>query len=177
MGLILKDKLNELMCGYPTVSDKYNVRGATLSTASATGYFGDIVKFGKDGYFTVASATNTISAASEVAGVLAATNVKLVTDFGAGYSAKAATKPGEAFNLMVSGYVALPVDIPAESTAQKVLATIKEGADAKLTAAGKVTAKSDTSGAIDMGWKFTGITCIDAAGTALAEVLVLPKNC
>lgn len=173
MSMILKDKLTLLMKGYPTVSDKYNVRGATLASTSEVGHFGDIVKIKGDGYFTVASETNTISAASEVAGVLMATNVKLVTDWGAGYSAEAPTKPGEAFNLMLDGYVALPVKVDSGSTATEVLAAISEGDDAKVTEDGKVSKE----GTIEMGWKFTGITCVDDAGNALAEVLVLPKNC
>lgn len=179
MSLIIKDKLTELMKGYPTVSDKYNVRGAVLAADSAAGHFGDIIKIKGDGYFTVVNEDNTLTAASEVAGVLLATNVKLVTDFFGGYSAEAVTNPTEAFNLMLDGYVALPVkvagasDIPTLAEIKAVLEEIKEGDDAKLTEDGKIS----KDGTIDMGWKFTGITCVDEKGEGLAEVLVLPKNC
>lgn len=179
MSLILKDKINVLMRGYPTVSDKYNVRGATLASDSATGYFGDLIKIKGNGYFTVASATNTFASASEVAGVLLATNVKLAQPYGAGSSAKAPTLPGEAFNLMLSGYVALPVKVTGASgdaTAEEIktaLDAIKEGDDAKVTEDGKVS----KDGTIDMRWKFTGITFVDETGEGLAEVLILPKNC
>lgn len=179
MSLILKDKIDVLMRGYPTVSDKYNVRGATLASDSAVGYFGDIVKIKGNGYFTVASAANTIADANEVAGVLMATNVKLVQPYGAGSSAKAPTMPGEAFNLMVSGYVALPVEVkgaaetPTAAEIKTALEGIHEGDDAKVTASGKVA----KDGTIEMGWKFTGVTFVDETGEGLAEVLILPKNC
>lgn len=180
MSLILNGKLPILMKGYPTVSDKYNVRGATLSSTSAVGYFGDIVKIDGDGYFSVVNATNTLTSASEVGGVLLATNVKLVTDFFGGNTAKAETRPNEAFNLLVDGYVALEVSVtsategqePTKDEKETALKAIKEGNDAKLTADGKVS----TSGTIDLGWKFTGVTYLDDNGTPLAEVVVYPKN-
>lgn len=172
MGLILKDSLTPLMLGYPTMSDKYNVRGATLSSESEVGYFGNIVTIKGDGYFKVASEKSTITSANDVAGVLLATNVKLVTDFFGGASAKAETRPGEAFNLLVGGYVALEVEVKEDEEASNVLALCKEGASAKITATGKVS----TTGTIDCGWKFTGVTCVDDNGIALAEVVVFPKN-
>lgn len=172
MGLILKDSLTPLMKGYPSVSDKYNVRGATLSSESEIGYFGNIVTFKGDGYFKVASETSKITSANQVAGVLLATNVKLVTDFFGGASAKAETRPGEAFNLLIGGYVALEVDVAEDSKASDALALCVEGVDAKITANGKVS----TTGTIDCGWKFTGVTCIDDNGTPLAEVVVFPRN-
>lgn len=170
MGLIIKDKIDSLMCGYPTVSDKYNVRGATLASDSEIGHFGDIALIDGNGYFKVASATTTVASADDVAGVLLATNVKLVTDIFGGSNAEAETRPGEAFNLLVDGYVALPVDL-TESTAAAEKAKIKEGTAAKITTTGKVS----PTGTIDCGWKFTGITTI--VGTKLlAEVVVFKKN-
>lgn len=172
MGLILKDSLTPLMKGYPSVSDKYNVRGGTLASDSEIGHFGDIVLIKGNGYFKVASETTTIASANDVAGILLATNVKLVTDFFGGATAKAETRPNEAFNLLVGGYVALEVEIPKGKKATEVLALCKEGTDAKLTTTGKIS----TTGTIDLGWKFTGITCVDDNGVALAEVVVFPKN-
>lgn len=180
MSMILNTKLPQLMRGYPTVSDKYNVRGATLSVDSGEGHFGDVVLIDddKDGYFVVADSTHAATA-TNVAGVLLATNVKLVTDFFGGSTAKAVTRPRETFNLMLEGYVALPVKVTAESgeptldDIKAALAEIKEGDDAKITTDGKVA----KDGTVDLGWKFTGITEISDDGEPLAEVIVFPKNC
>lgn len=175
MGLILKDKLQELMRGYPTVSDKYNVRGGTLASTSDVGHFGDLVAFNGDGFFTVVDEAHPLSDISQLAGVLLATNVKVTPDFFGGYTAEAPTMPGEAFNLAVSGYIALPVAVegtddaePTKAEKEAVAATITEGSDAKITADGKVSPE----GTLDAGWKFTGITCIDMRGELLAEVKV-----
>ena len=166
MSMILKDKLPLLAKGYPTVSDKYNVRGATLASTSPDGEFGDIVKFSTtNGYFCVVNENNTIADAKEVAGVLLATNVKTCTDFLGGRTAKVYTKAGEAFNLLIDGYVALECDANEDLTA------IVEGDDAKLTATGKVS----KTGTIDCGFKFTGVTYTEGT-TKLAEVVIYPKN-
>lgn len=165
MSLILKDKLPLLAKGYPTVSDKYNVRGATLASTSADGVFGDFVKFSGNGTFSVINEDNTIADAKEVAGVLLATNVKTCTDFLGGRTAKVTTKGGEAFNLLIDGYVAL------ECAKDEDLTAIKEGDDAKLTTDGKVS----KSGTIDLGYKFTGTTYTED-GVKLAEVVIYPKN-
>lgn len=163
MGLILKDKLDVLMKGYPTVSDKYNVRGATLQHDSPVGHFGDIIKFGDGGFFKVVNSTDTLTAATEVAGVLLATNVKLVDVFGGGNSAEAPTYPDEAFNLMLDGYVALELKEGTDLT------TIKEGLQVGLTAEGKLELSTE-SGAVVVPWYFTGITFTDDEGRLLAEV-------
>lgn len=163
MSLILKDKIPYLMKGYPTVSDKYDVRGATLSSTSEEGHFGDVVKFNGDGFFTIASTTNTIAKATDVAGVLLATNVKLITDFFNGSSMNVATKSGEAFNLMTKGFVALEVKSGTDLT------TLKEGLQVGLTTDGKVELTTAT-GAVAMPWYFTGITETLDDGTLLAEV-------
>lgn len=163
MGLILKDKISALMKGYPTVSDKYDVKPASLASTSAAGHFGDIVKYNGDGFYTVASTDNTITKATDVAGVLLATNVKLIEDFFEGSSMTAITHPGEAFNLCFKGYVAL------ELAAGTDLTTIKDGAQVGLTAAGKATL-STTASTIAMPWYFTGVTETATDGTLLAEV-------
>lgn len=163
MGLIIKDKIASLMKGYPTVSDKYDVRGATLALTSAEGHFGDIVKYNGDGFFTVVNSTNTIAKATDVAGVLLATNAKTITDFFKGSSATVVTEPREAFNLCVKGFVALEVKAGTDLT------TLKEGLQAGLTTDGKLTLTS-TSGAIAVDWFFTGVTETLDDGTLLAEV-------
>lgn len=163
MSLIIKDKISALMKGYPTVSDKYDVRGATLASTSAEGHFGDVVKYNGDGFFTVANSTNTVTKTTDVAGVLLATNVKVITDFFKGSSMNVATRAGEAFNLMVKGFVALEVKTGTDLT------TLKEGLQAGLTADGKLEL-STASGAVVMPWYFTGITETLGDGTLLAEV-------
>ena len=45
MSLIIKDKIQMLMRGYPTVSDKYDVAGGILEGAEGV-KFGDVVQFG-----------------------------------------------------------------------------------------------------------------------------------
>ena len=107
MGLIIKDKIQMLMKGYPTVSDKYNVTGAVLDGNKEV-YFGDLVKFGatKGYYEAAAGADNVLS----IAGFVVATNVKLAEGFP---GTAAAIKPGEAFNLLVNGYIAVELDAAA----------------------------------------------------------------
>lgn len=165
MGLIINDKIDTLMKGYPTVSDKYNVRGGTLASTSGEGHFGDLVKYNGDGFFTVVDSANTIAKETDIAGVLLATNVKLVTDFFGGSTAEAVTRPGEAFNLMLSGYVALPLDTKVTD-----LTTVKEGLACHVTTDGKVTTQS--SGIATTTLVFTGVTFKTDSGEVLAEVEV-----
>ena len=45
MSLIIKDKIKQLMRGYPTVSDKYNVEGGIVEGDTPLA-FGDMVAYG-----------------------------------------------------------------------------------------------------------------------------------
>lgn len=159
MGMILKNKVQQLMKGYPTVSDKYNVCGAVLEGTDAAA-FGDIVTRGTTtGYYKKAT---TISAATDVCGFVVATNVKLNTTWPQG---GADFQPGEAFNLLVSGYIAVPVDAGA------TLANIAPGKKVAVTAAAKVTT-SGTASTYDLdGVYFTGVTEV-VNGVRLAEIYV-----
>lgn len=161
MSLILNNKIPSLMKGYPTVSDKYDVRGATLSADSTDGHFGDVIVYNGDGFFNVATA---ITKSSDVAGVLLATNVKLITDFFNGSSMNVVTKAGEAFNLMTKGFVALEVKTGTD------LSTLKEGLQVGLTADGKLVLSTTTSAIAMSNWYFTGVTETLDDGTLLAEV-------
>lgn len=108
MSMIIKDKIQQFMIGYPTMSDKYNVAGGIL-TGSANVHFGDLVKLsGTAGYFE--AATN-MSSVDEIGGFVVATNVKLAEGFP---GTTPATKPGEAFNLLVSGFIAVELDAGAD---------------------------------------------------------------
>lgn len=124
MGLIINDKIQMLMKGYPTVSDKYNVAGAVLEGDTPV-QFGQLVKFGATaGYF--APATN-MASVSEAAGFVVATNVKLAEGFP---GTLVQVNPGEAFNLLVNGFMAIELDseatltsVTANSSVAVILAT------------------------------------------------------
>ena len=162
MGLIIKDKIPMFMKGYPTVSDKYNVAGGTLDQASAPVEFGDLLVYGTTkGYF---AKPTTITNVSEIAGFILATNVKLTTEW-PGETVK--TLPGEAFNLLINGFLAIALDESA------VEANVKPNAAVYATPAGKCTTEA---GASNANFKlpnvvFTGM--VEAHGDVLfAEIYV-----
>lgn len=144
MGLILKDAVPMLMKGYPTVSDKYDVQGGILSGSEDVS-FGQLVKYsGTTGYYEAVSATNT-AADGEIAGFVVATNVKLATAW-PGNDTSVVTKVGEAFNLLLSGSIA--VELASDLT-------IKEAEAVYCTSAGVITNVS--TGNIKLPAVFTGI--------------------
>lgn len=103
MSLILKDNLKKFLCGYPTVSDKYNVQGGILTGDTPIG-FGQALKFtGTPGYY---EAMTEISKLQEFAGPVLATNVQLANGF-PGTASK--VQPNEALNVMLNGFIALPI--------------------------------------------------------------------
>ena len=107
--LIIKDKIKELMTGYPTVSDKYNVAGGVLAGSTAV-KFGELVKFSSTkGYFE--AITSSLSDVSDIAGFVLATNVKLNELWPEG---NVQVNPGEAFNLLVNGFMAVELDATAD---------------------------------------------------------------
>lgn len=155
MGLIIKDKIRQFIKGYPTMSDKYNVLGGILAGSSAVN-FGELVVYSStSGYFEKPAATGTTAA--DIAGIVVATNVKLAENWP---GTTVQVNPGEAFNLLVNGYVAVELD----STA--VIADVVPGANMYISAAGKIVT-STTSSAIKMDrYFFTGL--YENIGTALA---------
>ena len=134
MAMIIKDKLQMLMKGFPTVSDKYNVLPAVLD-GTAPVNFGDVVVYSTtDGYYTKPA---TITAAAQVAGFVVATNVKLPENYP---GTTIQVNPGEAFNLLHSGYLAVELDsgaVDANVAAGKGVAVLPSG---KITTAGVSTA-------------------------------------
>ena len=134
MAMIIKDKLQMLMKGFPTVSDKYNVLPAVLD-GTAPVNFGDVVVYSTtDGYYTKPA---TITAAAEVAGFVVATNVKVPENYP---GTTIQVNPGEAFNLLHSGYLAIELDsgaVDANVAAGKGVAVLPSG---KITTAGVSTA-------------------------------------
>lgn len=156
MGLILKNALRKFMVGFPTVSDKYNLRGATLASGSDPVAFGDAVKYAS-GYFTKLSS---VSAASDFAGFVVGTNVKLANPI----DGTVTTKAGEAFNLLVSGYIAVQLDADA------VLANCVPATPVYITSAGKITTVSTNNTALPK-LHFTGES--ELQGTAKVAELYL----
>lgn len=103
MSLIIKNKIAQLKKGYPTVSDKYNVQGGVFTGEKLL--FGDILKTtGVTGHYDIATATT-----DKIAGICLATNVKLANRYPGDSNAKVETLNGEAFNLLVRGFVAVAV--------------------------------------------------------------------
>jgi len=120
MGLIIKDKLQALMNGHPTVSDKYNVGGGIL-TGSTAAKFGSLVKVtATPGYYEPAAG---VSAAIKIAGFIVATNVKLAQEWP---GTTVQVNPGEAFNLLINGFIAAELD--ADATIANVAAVAAVGA-------------------------------------------------
>lgn len=163
MSLIIKDKIKQLMRGYPTVSDKYNVEGGIIEGTDGV-KFGDMVVYGsKTGYYKKATALTSIN---EFAGFVLATNVKLEDTWGKTNNGPI-TNPGEAFNLFMNGFIAIALKSDA------TLAQIKNGAkvavvlaSAEVTTADKISAST----IVELpGYEFTGI--YEQQGTTLlAEV-------
>lgn len=160
MGLIYgKSGIPKLMVGYPTVSDKYDVGPAVLEGSTAI-LPGDVVMYGSaSGAYLPASS---LSDFEEVAGIALATNVKVPNQYPAP-AGPVAFQPGEAFGLLVRGFVAVALDAGAD------LDDATEGAPVYLTSAGKVT--TDSSGNIATPWKFMGIS--ELHGTVMVAEIVL----
>jgi len=107
MGLIIGSKIQALMTGYPTISDKYDACGGYLS-GTANVKSGELVKKGTNAGEYEAIGDAGVAGVANVAGFVLATNVKVP----AGYPAEAnpETKPGEVFNLLLRGGIAVEVD-------------------------------------------------------------------
>lgn len=155
MGLIIKNKIQQLMQGYPTVSDKYDVAPAVLEGAEVA--CGAPVTFG-----TTAGRYKACETATDaVAGFVLATNVKVPSVYPADDAQT--YESGDAFNLMFKGFIAVPLDATA------VDASIKNGAKVALLAGGKITT-SGVSDATDIeGAFFTGLF-ETVKGVKLAEI-------
>lgn len=161
MGLIYgKAGVPKLMVGYPTVSDKYDVGPAVLEGSTAI-YPGDVVKHGSaSGAYVPASS---LSSFADVAGIALATNVKVPSTYPAPQG-PVAIQGGEAFGLLVRGFVAVKLDASAN------LANATEGATVYVTTAGKLTTVSG-GGNIQTPWKFMGITELHGSDK-IAEIVL-----
>ena len=163
MGLIIKDSIPMMIVGFPTISDKYNVAGATL-TGSTSVAFGDLIKYSDTaGYFEGVAATEVITI-DKIAGIILGTNVKLADGFPA---STVSTNPGEAFNLTLPGtYMAV------ELASSAVTDNIKAGNSVyvKLTG-GFFTTSGDADGTEWPAAVFTG-TYETHDGTLVAEIYI-----
>lgn len=160
MGLIKgKNGIQKMIIGYPTVSDKYDVAPATLEGSSFV-YNGDVVMFGSAAGLYKKAAS--LTAASQIAGIVLATNVKVPSTYPAP-AGSVATQTGDAFNLIVKGFIAVELDGGAD------LSACKEGATVYCTSTGKLT-NVDTSN-IATSWKFTGI--VETQSTKKVAEIVL----
>lgn len=163
MGLIINDSIQKMIVGYPTVSDKYNVAGGIL-TGSAAIKFGELVKVsGTAGYFEPAAGA---TSADKIAGFALATNVKLTEGFA---SDVIQINPGEAFNLMINGFIAAELDSGA------TVANVVPNAKVYIVLeTGKITTsdKASEGKIVELpGYIFTGI--VETQGTAnVAEIFV-----
>lgn len=162
MGLIIKNKINELMKGYPTVSDKYNVAPMTLTGNTAVG-FGELVKYATNKQ--MAQAITGAVTVADIAGFTVAQNVKLITEWPGQGEAK--VQPGEALNLLVNGFIAIKL------AASAVEADIIPNAVVKLVLAdGTVTTSSVSQGTATLpNVVFTG-TYEKHGDDVLAEIYV-----
>ena len=162
MGLIIKNKIQQLMRGYPTISDKYDVAPAVLEGAG-TVTAGAPVTLGSIAGRYKASTLMT----DTVAGFVLATNVKVPDTYPASTELQTYGE-GEAFNLMIRGFIACPLDsgaTTAEMVNGKQVALMAGG---KLTTADKATGGSATATVIPDAY-FTG--CIETVnGEVLAEI-------
>lgn len=147
MGLIINKQIRMLIKGYPTVSDKYNVAGGILAGNTSV-KFGELVKYSSTtGYYEAITSAVDLT---DIAGIILATNVKL-TDTWAGET-EPETKVGEAFNLLLDGYVAVELDssaVEANIAAGKSVAVILD--------TGKLTTSGAGSATDIPGYVFTGI--------------------
>lgn len=164
MSLIIGEKINELMKGYPTVSDKYDVAPAVLE-GDADVYFGDPVQFGDtNGYFKAVGAN--LASADKIAGFALATNVKVADQYP---GRTVSIKPGEGFNLCIGGFMAIELD--SEATLAQCTANAKVHI---ILATGKLTTpdKYEASKTVPLnGVVFTGVS--ETQGTTkLAEILI-----
>lgn len=162
MGLIIKDKLQAMMVGYPTVSDKYNVAGGILSGSTPV-QFGDLVKTTSTvGYYAPATSVTLAT----LGGFVVSTNVKLADGFP---GTLVQVNGGEAFNLLLDGYIAIALDASADDD------YITPNADVYLIlATGKCTTSDQAAAGTIVaipGYKFTGY--YELQGTTLvAEICV-----
>lgn len=118
MGLIINKTIQQLMTGYPTVSDKYNVGGGILEGSTAV-RFGDLVQKGTNpGYYAPATS---VASVDDILGFVVSTNVKLVENWP---GTTVQVNPGEAFNILINGFIAIELDDDASTVSKAAVAAV-----------------------------------------------------
>lgn len=159
--MIIKDKIQQLLKGYPTVSDKYNVQGGILEAGEIE--YGTFLTNGTaTGYYVAATA-----ATDKILGIALAQNVKTPTTYPAGANYEVKTAAGETVNLLVRGFVAVEIDPAATAPVEgaPVYLTVVDGAVVTTTAAGT---------ALENAY-FTGITEVKAKDSHNVATKVLAE--
>lgn len=166
MGLIIKNKLQSLMRGYPTVSDKYDVAPAVLEGDTAVKAGAPVALTSVAGRYTAVGSSTTIS---QIAGFVLASNVKVPNVYPASTDDQTYVS-GEAFNLMIKGFIAVPVTLASAETITNGQAAyiIIGGASAGMIT---VSGHTETGGTATQlpGAYFTGETEV-VNGETLAEI-------
>lgn len=155
--MIIKDKIKMFMKGHPTVSDKYNVSGGILAGSTPV-KFGELVKHSSTaGYFEAASDGTTLAG---IGGFALATNVKLAEDF-PGQTVQ--INPGEAFNLLINGFIAVELDDNASIETLTAIAAVGAASEDSAVVQGKTyytrSSNSDGAGYLNDGtYKYAKVT-------------------
>lgn len=124
MSLIINKNVPMMIIGFPTISDKYNVAGGVLMGDSSV-EFGKLVKYSSTaGYYEAITETVTVD---DIAGFVLGTNVKLSETYPSG---DVKVNPGEGFNLLIDGFIAVELaesavesDIVPNAAVKVVLST------------------------------------------------------
>lgn len=156
MSLIINKSLPMFKQGYPTMSDKYNVTGGILTGSTAV-KFGEVVVLSETpGYFEAAEG---IADAKDIAGIVVATNVKLAEEWP---GSTVQVNPGEAFNLLINGFIAVKVVTAVGVIANAPVAVTADGLFTP-TVSGNITLPNTV---------FTGLYETQPDGSILAEIYV-----
>lgn len=142
MSLIINDKIRMFKVGYPTVSDKYDVAGGILAGTDAVKFGEIVVKASETSEGTMfAKPGATISDVKNISGITLATNVKLADGFP---GKDVEILPGEAFNLMLRGFIAVKVKV-ADVDLDEITSNASVGVFLAGEDVGKLTYVGNTS--------------------------------
>lgn len=160
MSLIINKQIPMLKKGYPTMSDKYDVAGGILTGSTPVQFGSVVVTTSTPGYF---EAPDGIADVKDVAGFVVATNVKLAENWP---GTIVQVNPNEAFNLLIKGFLAVP--LAASATIGNVMAN----APVAIKADGSITTSNDTTVGTLPNTVFTGLYEVQKDGTTLVEIYV-----
>jgi len=164
MGLVLNKSIKKMQKGYTTAINVNNIEGGTLA-GTKTATFGQLVaKTTTVGSYKAVDADQTISAATDIAGIVVATNIKSPTTWPA-ESPNPVYQVNEVFDLLLTGRIAIAL------TSTETIANVVPGAQVYVTAAGVFTSASTGNYAYPNA-KFTGLNEKQADNSYLAEISI-----